>query len=85
MIMNWIVGLNIIELPLGKPRPAFTVIYVFLIHSVYWCITFYDTTTNLKGDINSLGKNIFSFLKYTNTFIATTSSIIGWYYSKVCF
>lgn len=82
-VLNWIMGLSVLEYPLGKARPVLTFIYVLFINFVYW-FSFFSEELKPNKRITAIENGIFQLLKYVNMFIATSSILLGWYYYKVC-
>ena len=82
-ILNWITGLSIIEYPLGVPKPIISFIYVLILIFIYLIISSSGFQSIQNKSLLTTEQMLFTFIKYVNIFVATSSIILGWFHSKV--
>ncbi|KAL6422636.1 hypothetical protein ACFW04_010696 [Cataglyphis niger] len=77
LIINYIFGLKIIELPIGHPRLWLSFLYILFSWSLYFFLIWY-TTTSFTNRFSSLS----SISQYLNYSTAMLSIVFGIYYDK---
>ena len=83
-IVNWLLGVGMVEYPLGKPRPIISLFYVIVIIFGYFYIpvTKGYNICNFESAITT-GTHLLHIIGTYTTCMALTSIILGWYYQKV--
>ena len=86
LIVNWILGLGIVEYPLGKPRLFISLIYVIILICGYLYVPVTQGTNicNLRPTATVI-IHLDNIILFFHIFIALSSIIICWYYQKVQF
>ncbi|KAL6422634.1 hypothetical protein ACFW04_010694 [Cataglyphis niger] len=77
LIINYVFGLKIIELPTGHPRLWLSFLYILSSWSLYFFLIWY-TTTSFTNRFPSIS-HIFQYLNYST---AMLSIVFGIYYDK---
>ena len=85
-VVNWLSGLNIVEFPIGYPRPFLSVIYVLIMMILYYYNTFmggiYSLDSSNMPTSSAIILNIFWFY---NAFFGLVAIILSWHNQKVLF
>ncbi|NP_001164461.1 gustatory receptor 58 [Nasonia vitripennis] len=83
LISNWVLGIGIIEYPIGTPRPTFSFIYSTTLLVIY-CTTsimirheIFRVSIILKNNTVPM-----TIVFYTNIFLTISIVTLGWYRSK---
>ncbi|XP_033231707.1 putative gustatory receptor 28b [Belonocnema kinseyi] len=83
LVINWITGLNIVEIPVGHRRPILSFIYLMIMIIFYYYIPFSKGLSICRTEGHVVGQMLFEIIWFYNGFVGLISIMIGWYYQKV--
>ncbi|XP_051167964.1 uncharacterized protein LOC127285819 [Leptopilina boulardi] len=78
LILNWITGLGFNDYPIGNKRNYLFLIPIFIITSLFWCIT-YVNIQSFSIAFKDVQNHLFPITLLLNTMAATSAMIYGWF------
>ena len=83
-LINWISGLNVMEIPVGHPRRTLSLFYIIIMMILYYYIPLvYGPSVCYSESGKNEGELLFTIIWTYNIIIGLVLIIINWHYQKV--